>query len=85
MSWLEHLEGPSDAELRAIEQEGDVLAAEMRLVDAEAALAATPTNANVAAYLRALLEVVDLHDFTDQLSGRSDEIGLIELSWEVAG
>jgi len=59
---------PSDDELWAIELEGDVLDAELRLVDAEAELAAEPRSSSVAEYLRALLDVVDLHDFTSNRS-----------------
>lgn len=66
MIWLDSVEGPSDAELWAIELEADVLGAELRLVDAEAALAARPGRSAIAAYLQALLDVVDLHEFTDQ-------------------
>lgn len=65
MSWLDSVEGPSDAELWAIELEDDLLGAELRLVDAEAALAARPGRSAVAAYLQALLDVVDLHEFND--------------------
>ncbi len=56
---------PTEAELWAIELEGEVLAAELALLDAEAALLASPTNRAVGRYLRALLDVVDLHDLTD--------------------
>lgn len=65
MSWLDAIDGPSDAELWAIELEGEVLAAEVRLVDAEARLAAAPSRAAAALVLQALLDVVDLHDFSD--------------------
>jgi len=77
VSWLDAIDGPSDAELWAIEQEGEVLSAELRLVDAEARLAASPSRAAAASFLQALLDVVDLHDFTDH--DQADES-----DWKVA-
>ncbi len=71
MTWLDEIPEPTDAELSAIEADGDLERAEVALVDAEAALFARPNNATAAAYLQALLDVVDLHDFTD---GSSDEL-----------
>ncbi len=65
MSWLDEISEPSDSELFAIEAEDELLAAELTLVEAETALLARPGNATAAAYLQALLDVVDLHDFTD--------------------
>ncbi len=84
MSWLDAIDGPSDAELWAIELEGEVLDAELRLVNAEAALFAQPSKAAAAAFLRALLDVVDLHDFTDHVSGDDEDLDEVVTSWRVA-
>lgn len=62
MRSIEELTGPSDADLWAIEAEADLLAAELALVDAEAAWYAHPGPETAADYLAAVTEVVDLHD-----------------------
>ncbi|MEM9654011.1 MAG: hypothetical protein AAGA65_18100 [Actinomycetota bacterium] len=69
MSWLDEIPEPTDHELWAIEADAELLVAELALVEAETALFARPGNATTAAYLRALLDVVDLHDFTDDWPG----------------
>ncbi len=71
MNLLNEVPEPSDAELWAIECEADLQAAELALVDAEVALLTSPSNVTAVVYLRALLDVVDLHDFTDDWSSSS--------------
>ncbi len=65
MSRLDEVPEPTETELWAIEAEADLLVAELALLEAEATLLARPSNAAVAAFLRVLLDVVDLHDFND--------------------
>jgi hypothetical protein len=75
MSWLDDIPEPNAAELWAIEADAGVLLAELALVDAETALFARPSNAAASTYLRALLDLVDLHDFTDnELSTVENEL-----------
>lgn len=68
MSWFEGVPEPTPAELLAIEAEADVLAAEMALIDAEMAWLRDPGPATSAAYLAAVLDLVDLLDLADDLS-----------------
>ena len=58
---LDSIAGPSDAELWAIEAEAELLAAELALVDAEAAWYRRPDPNTAAEYLAAVGEVLDLH------------------------
>jgi hypothetical protein len=78
MTHLGDLPEPTKAELWAIEAEAEVLMAELTLVDAETALFAQPSKTAASAYLQALLDLVDLQDFTDHQPSkpnpRADEL-----------
>ena len=65
MTWLDDIDEPTPAELWAIEAEAELLAAELALVEAEARWFSNPRASTAAAYLQALIDVADLHDFTD--------------------
>ncbi len=64
---LELLDGPSNSELWAIEADDELLDAEVALVDAEAAWLTDPSPRTSAAYLQALLDVVDLQAMVGHL------------------
>lgn len=63
MTWLDRTIEPTETELWAIEAEAQELAAELTLAGAEAAFYERPNADTAAAYVRALLDLVDLHDF----------------------
>lgn len=65
---LELLDGPTNAELWAIEADTELLDAEVALVDAETAWLTDASPRNSAAYLQALLDVVDLQEMVGHLS-----------------
>jgi hypothetical protein len=62
---LHDLAGPTDAELWGIEADAELLAAELALVDAEIAWFTQPSCATAADFLRALVDLADLHDLCD--------------------
>lgn len=56
------LADPTDEELWAIEADGELLAGELALVDAECAWFAQPGPDTAADVLQAVIDLVDLHD-----------------------
>jgi len=65
VSWLNDLPEPTDAELRAIEAEAELLAADLAAIDAESAWLRDPSPGTAARYISALLELIDLVDLVD--------------------
>lgn len=59
---LDDMAEPTVVDLRAIDAEADLLAAELALVDAECAWFSRPGPISAADYLRALAALADLHD-----------------------
>ncbi len=68
---LEGCREPSRAELRAIEHEGELLQAELDLVDAECAWYGNPTSETAADLFGALIRLIDLYDLMVHQSERA--------------